>query len=62
MYKKVSKSGIVCLILYVDDVLLIGNSVSLLKEVKDWLSNKFSMKDLGEEAYILVIKIYRDRS
>nr|GEV78882.1 hypothetical protein [Tanacetum cinerariifolium] len=33
-----------------------------LKEVKDYLGKCFSVKDLGEAAYILGIKIYRDRS
>ena len=45
-----------------DDILLIGNNVSTLKFVKIWLSNNFSIKDLGEATYILGIKIYRDRS
>jgi hypothetical protein len=30
--------------------------------VKEYLNNKFSMKDMGEAAYVLGIKIYRDRS
>jgi hypothetical protein len=34
----------------------------MLQSVKTWLSMKFSMKDLGEAAFILGIKIYRDRS
>jgi hypothetical protein len=46
----------------VDDILLIGNDTELLKSVKDYLNSKFSMKDLGEVADILGIKIYRDRS
>jgi hypothetical protein len=46
----------------VDDILLIGNDTELLKSVKDYLNSKFSIKDLGKEAYILGIKIYRDRS
>ena len=50
------------LILYVDDILLIGNDVSMLNSVKESLNGKFSMKDLGEAVYILGIKIYRDRS
>nr|GEY27746.1 hypothetical protein [Tanacetum cinerariifolium] len=33
-----------------------------LKEVKDYLGKCFSVKDLGEAAYIMRIKIYRDRS
>ena len=45
-----------------DDILLIGNDVSILQSVKIWLSKNFSMKDLEEATYILGIKIYRDRS
>src|SRR3954463_754866 len=60
--KKVSGSKIVFLVLYVDDILLIGNDIPILQSVKIWLGNCFSMKDLGEAAYILGIKIYRDRS
>jgi hypothetical protein len=41
---------------YVDDIL------PILKSVKDYLNSRFSMKDLGEAAYILGIKIYRDVS
>ena len=50
------------LILYVDDILLIGNNVSMLNLVKESLNGKFLMKVLGEAVYILGIKIYRDRS
>ena len=49
------------LVLYVDDILLIGNDVKFLEKVKEYLNGQFSMKDLGEAAYILGIKIYRDR-
>ena len=62
VYKKVSESAIVFLVLYVDDILLIGNDIPTLQSVKSWLGKCFSMKDLGEAAYILGIKIYRDRS
>ncbi|KAL6563302.1 hypothetical protein OROHE_005889 [Orobanche hederae] len=34
----------------------------MLSSMKDWLSNKFSMKDLGEAAHILGIHLYRDRA
>jgi hypothetical protein len=50
------------LVLYVDDILLIGNDVKLLNSVKEYFNNQFSMKDLGEATYVLGIKIYRDRS
>ena len=62
VYKKVSGSSVEFLILYVDDILLIVNDVSMLNSVKESLNGKFSMKDLGEAVYILGIKIYRDRS
>ena len=63
MYKKVSGSAVVFLVLYVDDILIIGNDVSKIQYVNIyWLSKNFSMKDLGEATYILGIKIYRDRS
>ena len=45
-----------------DDILLIGDDVNLLNSVKEYLNSKFSMKGLGEAAYVLGIKIYRDRS
>ncbi|KAK8685910.1 hypothetical protein V6N13_124942 [Hibiscus sabdariffa] len=62
VYKKFSGSIVSFLILYVDDILIIGNDIPTLQSVKEWLSSCFSMKDLGEAAYILGVKIYRDRS
>src|ERR687898_645814 len=62
IYKKVGGSSIAFLILYVDDILLIGNDVEFLDSIKGYLNKSFSMKYLGEAAYILGIKIYRDRS
>jgi transposase InsO family protein len=62
VYKRVSGSAVIFLVLYVDDILLIGNNIPSLNSVKTSLMKVFSMKDLGEAAYILGIKIYRDRS
>ncbi|KAL0378366.1 UNVERIFIED_CONTAM: Retrovirus-related Pol polyprotein from transposon TNT 1-94 [Sesamum radiatum] len=62
VYKKISGSLVAYLVLYVDDILLIGNDVKILGDIKAWLSTQFSMKDMGEASYILGIKIYRDRS
>ncbi|KAL0301527.1 UNVERIFIED_CONTAM: Retrovirus-related Pol polyprotein from transposon RE1 [Sesamum radiatum] len=61
VYKKVSGSSVVFLVLYVDDILLIGNNVKMLGDNKAWLSTQFIMKDLCETSYILVIKILRNR-
>ncbi|KAJ9561208.1 hypothetical protein OSB04_006368 [Centaurea solstitialis] len=62
VYTKFSGSIVTFLVLYVDDILLIRNDVPTLQSVKEWLSKCFQMKDLGEAAYILGIKIYRNRS
>jgi len=62
VYKKESGSSKAFLILYVDDILLIGNDIEFLNTIKESLKISFAMKDLGEAAYILGIKIYRDRS
>nr|GEY03509.1 retrotransposon protein, putative, Ty1-copia subclass [Tanacetum cinerariifolium] len=62
VYLKASGSNITYLILYVDDILIMGNNIPMLQSVKSYLGRCFAMKDLGEAAYILGIKIYRDRS
>ena len=50
----------VILCLYVDDILIFGNNVNVIKEVKDFLSSNFEMKDLGEADVILNIKLLRE--
>jgi hypothetical protein len=66
VYKKVSGSEVVSLIIYVDDILLIRNDISLLQLLsiinRIWLSKNLSMKDIREVTYILRIKIYIDIS
>ncbi|GJY44756.1 retrotransposon protein, putative, ty1-copia subclass [Tanacetum coccineum] len=62
VYVKASGSYVTFLILYVDDILIMGNNILMLQDVKSYLGRCFAMKDLGEAAYILEIKIYRDRS
>ena len=36
-----------------NDILLIGNDIEFLDSIKGYLNKNFSMKDLGEAAYIL---------
>jgi hypothetical protein len=49
-------------LLYVDDMLLVGNNTNVIKEVKSQLSSKFDMKDLGDANFILGMEIKRDRA
>lgn len=50
------------LMMYVDNILLIGNDIPTLQYVKTWLGNCFLMKDLGEASYVLALRTHRDRS
>ncbi|GJT19579.1 retrotransposon protein, putative, ty1-copia subclass [Tanacetum coccineum] len=60
--RKASGNNVTFLILYVDDIIIMGNHISSLQSVKSYLGKCFAMKDLGEATFILGIKIYRDRS
>ncbi|GKE48235.1 retrotransposon protein, putative, ty1-copia subclass [Tanacetum coccineum] len=60
--RKASGGNVAFLILYVDDIIIVGNHIPSLQSVKDYLGKCFAMKDLGEATFILGIKIYRDRS
>jgi hypothetical protein len=57
VYKKVSGSAVVFLVLYVDDILRIRNDIPVMEDVKSSMRKSFSMKDIGEAAHILGIKI-----
>ena len=61
VYKYIKETKVVFLVLYVDDILLIGNDIGLLSDVKKWLVEKFQMKDLGQASYVLGIQIIMDR-
>jgi hypothetical protein len=50
----------VILCLYVDDILIFGTSLNVIKEVKEFLSQNFDMKDLEETDVILNIKLVRE--
>ena len=53
--KRANDGSLLFLILYVDDILLVGSNVKLLTEIKDWLAKQFQMKDLGNTNYVLGI-------
>jgi hypothetical protein len=52
---------LIYLVLYVDDMLLIGNNKEIIQDVKTQLSSKFDMKDLGDSNFILDMEIKTDR-
>ena len=61
VYVKSSGSIVTFIVLYVNDILLIGNNVPTLQEVKSWLGKCVPIKDLGEATYILGIRILKDK-
>ena len=50
------------LLLYVDDMLIVGPSINSIQAVKEVLKSKFDMKNLGKAQKILGISIERNRS
>ena len=59
--KRYSNDDFIILLLYVDDMLIIGHDTSKIAELKGELSKSFAMKDLGAAKKILGMKISRDR-
>ena len=50
----------IILLLYVDDMLIVGSSTEEINNIKKQLSKKFAMKDLGIAKQILGMRITRD--
>jgi hypothetical protein len=62
VYSKQVGNHFIYVVLYVDDMLLVGNNMDVIKEVKSQLSSKFDMKDLGASSFILGMEIKRYRA
>nr|GEX13050.1 splicing factor U2af small subunit B-like [Tanacetum cinerariifolium] len=52
----------IILLLYVDDMLIVGKNIGRIAQLKRDLSKSFAMKDLGPAKQILVTRIFRDRA
>jgi hypothetical protein len=62
IYSKEEGRIFIYVALYVDNMMLIGNNMDPIKEVKKQLSSKFDMKDLDATKFILGMEIQRDRA
>jgi hypothetical protein len=60
IYSKEEGGHFIYVALYVDDILLIGNNMDAIKEVKKKLSSKFDMKDINVAKFILGMEIKRE--
>lgn len=59
MYVKSNKHEFTALLVYVDDVVLAGNSLSEIHKVKNLLNQQFKIKDLGQLRFFLGFEIAR---
>jgi hypothetical protein len=62
IYSKEESGHFIYVVFYVNDMLLNGNNMDAIKEVKKQLSSKFDMKYLSANNFILGMEIKRDRS
>ena len=62
VYVKIDSNGDVLLIgIYVDDAVVVGNTMDIVNEFKGAISKRFQMKDLGNLHWLLGMEIKRDR-
>ncbi|GJY05778.1 ribonuclease H-like domain-containing protein [Tanacetum coccineum] len=57
LYTKSNKGVFLALLVYVDDIIITGNSVSEIEKFKVFLKSKFMIKDLGKLKYFLGIEV-----
>ena len=53
VYKFNRDISVIFPVLYVDDILLMGDNVKFLTKIRNWLVIQFKIKDLGNMNYIL---------
>ena len=56
-YNKLSRGEYICLLLYVDDMLIASKSSSAIDKLKTDLPSEFKMKNLGEAKKVLGMEI-----
>lgn len=60
-FQRFHDKSYIILLLYVDDMLVVGSSIEEINKLKKLLSNQFAMKDLGAANQILDMRIHGDR-
>ena len=57
LYRREDKSGLLVVVVYVDDLLVAGSSITMINEFKADMAAKFEMSDLGKLTYYLGIEV-----
>lgn len=58
IYLKVGESKVIVLVLYIDDIFIATNYLSLLYEIKKFLPNNFETKDMGKTSYVIGVEVF----
>lgn len=61
LFTVASDNTFIITLVYVDDILLIGNSVTAIQQVKSALHVNFTIKDLGATSYFLGMELCRKK-
>lgn len=62
LFLKQTTSSMLAVLVYVDDLLICGSNMSDITQLKEMLSTKFHMKDLGPISYFLGLEVDRSSS
>ncbi|KAL6205555.1 hypothetical protein ACLB2K_022813 [Fragaria x ananassa] len=62
LFVRTNGSKFTALLVYVDDVILAGNSLNYIIATKTFLSNRFKLKDLGRLKYFLGIEVAHSKN
>ena len=58
LFLKKTSTGIVVLLVYVDDILVTGSDIQAIDHLKNLLNSTFKMKDLGQLHYFLGLEVH----
>ena len=59
VFTRVKGCSIIIILVYVDDLLIASNDVDAMNSFKQFLDNKFKLKDLGTLKYFLGLEVAR---
>lgn len=60
MFYKNSEDLITIIVIYVDDIIITGDDIQTIAQLKKFLDAEFKVKDLGNLHYFLVLEVFRE--